>query len=89
MATTLEAIRTKIDKLKAQADALLAKQSSGVIERIRALMAKHDLTTADIDVHAGGKQRAAKAVVKTMSKGSAAAVKYRDPKTEEIPSSDH
>ncbi|MFM0009180.1 H-NS family nucleoid-associated regulatory protein [Paraburkholderia sediminicola] len=81
MATTLEAIQTKMDKLKAQADALIAKQSSGVIEKIRELMAKHGLTTADIDARAGGKQRAAKAGAKAVSKGSAAAVKYRDPKT--------
>ncbi|MGF6596335.1 DNA-binding protein H-NS [Paraburkholderia sp. GAS448] len=81
MATTLEAVQAKMKKLQAQADALIAKQSSGVIEKIRELMAKHGLTTADIDAHVGGKQRATKAVAKTMSKGSAAAVKYRDPKS--------
>ncbi|MFM0387608.1 H-NS family nucleoid-associated regulatory protein [Paraburkholderia dipogonis] len=81
MATTLEAMQAKIKKLQAQADALIAKQSSGVIEKIRELMAKHGLTTADIDAHVGGKQRATKAVAKTTSKGSAAAVKYRDPKS--------
>ena len=81
MATTLETIQAKMDKLKAQADALIAKQSSGVVETIRELMAKHGLTTADIVAHGGSKQRATKAVVKTMSKGSVAAVKYRDPKT--------
>ena len=81
MATTLEAMQAKIKKLQAQADALIAKQSSGVVEKIRELMAKHGLTTADIDAHGGSKQRATKAVVKTMSKGSVAAVKYRDPKT--------
>ncbi len=81
MATTLEAIQAKMDKLKAQADALIAKQSSGVVEKIRELMAKHGLTTADIDAHSDGKRRGAKAVVKTMSKGSVAAVKYRDPKS--------
>ncbi|MFM0166877.1 H-NS family nucleoid-associated regulatory protein [Paraburkholderia sediminicola] len=81
MATTLEAIQAKMDKLKAQADALIAKQSSGVIEKIRELMTKHGLTTADIDTHVGGRQRATKAVAKTMSNGSAAAVKYRDPKS--------
>ncbi|MCX4176694.1 MULTISPECIES: H-NS family nucleoid-associated regulatory protein [Paraburkholderia] len=74
-------MQAKIKKLQAQADALIAKQSSGVIEKIRELMAKHGLTTADIDAHLGGKQRATKAVAKTMSKGSAAAVKYRDPKS--------
>ena len=72
MATTLEAMQAKIKKLQAQADALIAKQSSGVVEKIRELMAKHGLTTADIDAHGGSKQRATKAVVKTMSKGSVA-----------------
>jgi DNA-binding protein H-NS len=81
MATTLEAMQAKIAKLQAQADALIAKQSSGVIEKIRELMARHGLTTADIDAHVGGKQRATKAVAKTTSKGSTAAVKYRDPKS--------
>ncbi|MGF6780821.1 H-NS family nucleoid-associated regulatory protein [Paraburkholderia sp. GAS334] len=81
MATTLEAVQAKMKKLQAQADALIAKQSSGVIEKIRELMAKRGLTTADIEAHSDGKRRAAKAVVKTMSKGSVAAVKYRDPKS--------
>lgn len=78
---TLESLQAKIKKLEQQAEALIAKQSSGVIEKIRELMAKHGLTTADIDAYTGGKQRATKAVAKTMSNGSAAAVKYRDPKS--------
>ncbi|MGF6876964.1 H-NS family nucleoid-associated regulatory protein [Paraburkholderia sp. MM5477-R1] len=81
MATTLEAMQAKVKKLQAQADALIAKQSSGVIEKIRELMAKHGLTAADIYAHVGSKRRATKAVVKTMSKGSVAVVKYRDPKS--------
>ncbi|RKF36735.1 H-NS family nucleoid-associated regulatory protein [Paraburkholderia fungorum] len=82
MATTLEAVQAKMKKLQAQADALIAKQSSGVIEKIRELMAKHGLTTADIDAHSDGKRSAAKTVVvKTTSKGSVAAAKYRDPKS--------
>jgi DNA-binding protein H-NS len=81
MATTLEAVQAKMKKLQAQADALIAKQSSGIVEKIRELMAKHGLTTADIDAHSEGKRRVAKPVVKAMSKGSAAAVKYRDPKS--------
>ncbi|MFL9959356.1 H-NS family nucleoid-associated regulatory protein [Paraburkholderia nemoris] len=81
MATTLEAVQAKMKKLQAQADELIAKQSSGVIEKIRELMAKHGLTTGDVDAHSAGKRRAAKAVVKTTSKGSIAAVKYRDPKS--------
>ncbi|MFL9860413.1 H-NS family nucleoid-associated regulatory protein [Paraburkholderia madseniana] len=72
MATTLEAMQAKIKKLQAQADALIAKQSSGVIEKIRELMATHGLTTADIDAHSGGKQRA---------KPATSVAKYRDPKS--------
>ncbi|CAE6696293.1 H-NS family nucleoid-associated regulatory protein [Paraburkholderia domus] len=79
--TTLEKVQAQIAKLQAQAEALVVKQSSGVIERIRELMAKHGLTTADIDAHAGGKQRSTKATAKTVSKGSAAVFKYRDPKS--------
>jgi H-NS histone family len=40
-------------KLQAQADALVAKKSSAVIEKIRDLMAQHGLTTADIEAHTG------------------------------------
>src|SRR6266702_4026536 len=81
MATTLEAVQAKMKKLQAQADALIAKQSSGVIEKIRELMIKHGLTTADIEAHTGGKQREKKVRAKTVVKASAVAVKYRDPQT--------
>ncbi|KAE8757190.1 H-NS histone family protein [Paraburkholderia madseniana] len=81
MATTLEAVQAKMKKLQAQADALMAKQSSGVIEKIRELMAKHGLTTADIDAHAGGKQRAKPAAAKTAAKPATSVAKYRDPKS--------
>ncbi|WP_408440133.1 H-NS family nucleoid-associated regulatory protein [Paraburkholderia caffeinilytica] len=81
MATTLEAIQAKMDKLKAQADALIAKQSSGVIEKIRELMAKHGITAADIGAPAGGKQRAKHATAKTAAKPATSVAKYRDPKS--------
>ena|SRR5260370_2069044 len=81
MATTLEAIQAKIKKLQAQADALIAKESATVLKTIHELMEKHGLTTADIDGHVVGKLRAQKAGAKTVVKGSAAAAKYRDPKT--------
>ncbi|WP_413231289.1 hypothetical protein [Paraburkholderia kirstenboschensis] len=42
-------MQANIQKLQAQAEALAAKKSSAVIEKIRELMAEHDLTTADID----------------------------------------
>jgi DNA-binding protein H-NS len=74
-------MQAKIKKLEQQAEALIAKQSSGVIEKIRKLMAEHGLTAADIDGHAGGKGHAKKVVAKTVGNKSAAALKYRDPKS--------
>jgi DNA-binding protein H-NS len=68
-------------KLQAQADALATKEIAKVLKTIHELMAKHGLTAADIDGHAGGKGRAKKAAAKTVGKNSAGAVKYCDPKT--------
>ncbi|MFL9912726.1 H-NS family nucleoid-associated regulatory protein [Paraburkholderia sp. RL17-337-BIB-A] len=79
--TTLESMQAKIKKLEQQAEALIAKQSSGVVEKIQKLMAEHGLTAADIDGHAGGKQRTKKAASKTVGTRTDAAVKYRDPKS--------
>ncbi|MFM0374313.1 H-NS family nucleoid-associated regulatory protein, partial [Paraburkholderia aspalathi] len=79
--TTLEKVQAQIAKLQAQAEALVVKQSSGVIEKIRELMAKHGITTADIDAHAGGKQRAKHAAAKTAAKPATSVAKYRDPKS--------
>lgn len=81
MATTLEAIQARLKKLQAQADALLTKETAKVVRTIHELMAKHGLTTADIVGHTGGKQRATKSVAEPKSNSSAAAVKYRDPKS--------
>jgi DNA-binding protein H-NS len=82
MATTLEAIQAKMQKLSAQADALATKETAKVLATIHELMAKHGLTAADIDGHVGDKQRAKKLVgAKTVVKGSTATVRYRDPKT--------
>ncbi|WP_408294250.1 H-NS family nucleoid-associated regulatory protein [Paraburkholderia sp. RL17-373-BIF-A] len=78
---TLESLQAKIKKLQVQAEALAAKKSNAVIEKIQNLMAEHGLTTADIDAHTGGNRRAAKTVLKTMSNGNVAAVKYRNPKS--------
>ncbi|CAE6861814.1 hypothetical protein R75465_07705 [Paraburkholderia aspalathi] len=47
MATTLEVVQEKIKKLEQQAEALIAKQASSVIEKIRDLMERHGLTVAD------------------------------------------
>ena len=78
---TLEQIQVKMKKLQAQADELISKKSSVVIEKIRALMAEHGLTTADIDAHAGGKKRGPKPGAKFAVVAKASAAKYQDPKT--------
>jgi len=74
-------LQAKIQRLQAQADALLAKKSSAVIEKIKNLMAEHGLTTADIDAHAGRKKPGRKPGAKAAAKSSTSAAKYRDPKT--------
>ncbi|NPT58245.1 H-NS family nucleoid-associated regulatory protein [Paraburkholderia elongata] len=81
MATTLEAIQARMKKLQAQADALTTKETAKVLKTIHELMEKHGLTAADIDGHLGGKQRAKKVGAKSVGKSSAAAAKYRDPKS--------
>jgi DNA-binding protein H-NS len=81
---TLETIKAKMKKLQAQADALAAKESAKALNTIRALMAQHDLTTADIDAHVEGKQRGKRTGI-TGNAGSksetTSAAKYRDPKS--------
>ncbi|MFL9944274.1 H-NS family nucleoid-associated regulatory protein [Paraburkholderia graminis] len=79
--TTLESLQAKIQRLQAQADALRAKKSSAVIQKIKNLMAEHGLTTADIDAHTGGKKRGPKPGAKAAAKSAASTAKYRDPKT--------
>lgn len=79
---TLKSIQTEIKKLQQQAEALIAQEASVVIEKIRGIMEKHGLTTADIDAHVrGAKTRAALAGTTTPSKAEAKTPKYRDPKT--------
>ncbi|MBN3767850.1 H-NS family nucleoid-associated regulatory protein [Burkholderia sp. Ac-20365] len=79
---TLQKVQAQIAKLQAQAEALAARQSSGVIAKIRDIMEKHGLTTADIDAHIGGaKRRGRKPGVKAAAQTSTSAAKYRDPKS--------
>ncbi|CAG9242123.1 H-NS family nucleoid-associated regulatory protein [Paraburkholderia caribensis] len=79
---TLQKVQAQIAKLQAQAEALAVKQSSGVIAKIRDIMEKHGLTTADIEAHIGGsKKRGRKPGVKVAAKSAASAAKYRDPKS--------
>ncbi len=77
---TLENLQAKIARLQAQAETLAAKQSSGVIAKIRDLMEKHGLTVADIEAHTGGRKRGRKPGAATVAKPAASA-KYRHPKT--------
>ncbi len=78
---TLESLQAKIRKLQIQAEALAAKKSSAVIDKIRELMAEHGLTTADIDSHVGGKKRGPKPGAKAAAKAASPVANYRDPKT--------
>jgi DNA-binding protein H-NS len=90
---TLKQIRSRIEKLQAQAEALLAKRASVVIADIRARMEKHGLTTADIDAYAPrGKQRGSRKAAVSTAKGKAKDAakakgklppKYRNPETGE------
>ncbi|TCG03033.1 histidine biosynthesis protein [Paraburkholderia steynii] len=77
---TLENVQAKIAKLQAQAETLAAKQSSGVIEKIRDIMEKHGLTVADIAAHTGARKRGRKPGAATVARPAASA-KYRHPKT--------
>jgi len=78
---TLESLQAKIRKLEQQAEALIEKESSGAIEKIRGLMKKHGLTSADIDAHSGGAQRAKTASAKTAAKSVKSVAKFRDPRS--------
>ncbi|MFM0218114.1 H-NS histone family protein [Paraburkholderia caledonica] len=89
--TTLESLQAKIQRLQAQADALRAKKSSAVIQKIKNLMAEHGLTTADIDAHVGAKKRGPKPGAKAANSAAQATSKtkgklppkYINPKTGE------
>lgn len=86
---TLEQIQTRMKKLQAQAEALLAKRAQAAVDQIRELMLKHGLTTADIEARAKAR-REAKAAGRRLSNGVSKLAahakgkmppKYRDPKT--------
>ena len=79
---TLESLQAKITKLQAQAAAIAKKDSSAVIAKIRDLMEKHGLTTADIDAHIGGAaKRGRKPGAESVVKKAVPMARYRDPKT--------
>ncbi|HEY4296649.1 MAG TPA: H-NS family nucleoid-associated regulatory protein [Paraburkholderia sp.] len=77
---TLESIQARIAKLQAQAEQIVIKKSSVVLERIRELMDKHGVTVSDIEAHVGNR-RGRKAGTKAAAKPAASHAKYREPKT--------
>jgi DNA-binding protein H-NS len=77
---TLEALQAKIKKLQAQAEAMASQKSKVVLESIRSLMTKHNLTTADIDAHLGRKKRG-RPSLKPAGVQTKGVAKYLDPKT--------
>ena len=79
---TLANLQAKIAKLRAQAEALVKKDSTAVVAKIHDLMEKHGLTTADINGHIGGSnKRGRKPSAKADTKSSASAAMYLEPKT--------
>ena len=83
---TLEQIQAKMDKLKAQAEALATKNAQVVVDKIRGLMLKHGLTTKDIEAEAKTKRAAKTATVSSAVNASQTSVgevaaKYQDPKS--------
>jgi DNA-binding protein H-NS len=78
---TLKSVQAKIAKLQMQADAIIAMQSSEVLERIRVLMETYRLTTADIDTYLGARKRGRLAWHDASAVNAISAVRYRDPKT--------
>ncbi|MEM5389962.1 H-NS family nucleoid-associated regulatory protein [Paraburkholderia phymatum] len=79
--STLENLQAKIAKLQAQAELIARDESSTVIAKIRDIMERYGLTTADIEAHLGGKKRGRKPGVKVAGKPATGAAKYQDPKT--------
>jgi DNA-binding protein H-NS len=77
----LEAIQEKIQRLQEQADAMKAKQASGVLGRIVELMSKNGISVADIEAYLGGKNGGARRGKSATTPVASVAVKYQDPKT--------
>lgn len=77
--STLESINAKIAKLKAQAESLVVKKSTVILDKIRGLMEQHGIGVSDIEAHVG-KRRGRKPGA-AAAKRSASVAKYADPKT--------
>ncbi|MDR6376116.1 H-NS family nucleoid-associated regulatory protein [Paraburkholderia caledonica] len=75
--TTLETLQARIARLQAQAEEIVRKESTTVLAKIKELMDRHDLTTADIDAYMSGRKSSGK----VGNKPSAPPAMYRNPKT--------
>jgi DNA-binding protein H-NS len=88
---TLEQIQTRMKKLQAQAEVIIARRAQNALDQIRELMLKHGLTTRDIEARAKARRerdRAERLGLGTTGKLKSAGAtkgklppKYRDPKT--------
>ncbi|MGR6806374.1 H-NS histone family protein [Sphaerotilus natans] len=85
--TTLQDLRAKQEELRKQQEEIArsieeirSSQRAGVIAEIKAMLAQHGLTVADLETPAGRAPRAAAAEGKTREP-SKVAVKYRDAET--------
>jgi len=79
---TIQSIQAKIARLQAQAEAIATAKSTVVLDKIRELMERHQISVTDVETHIGkrrGRKSANKAGSGAGKAGSAA--KYRDPKT--------
>lgn len=81
MARTLAQIQSQIDKLQREAQALRAKEISGVVARIKEAIAHYELTPADLFGDTAARKPRAKSTRKAASQAArkpAAPPKYRD-----------
>lgn len=92
MAKTLDQIQQQIAKLQKEAEALKAKEVSGVVERIKDAIAHYGLTVEDLFGSPTGKRKGTRTAAvnlkkaaskrlaskKATGKGSRVPVKYRD-----------
>lgn len=74
---TLESIQSRIEALQAKADALIARQSESVLQKIHDLMSRHGLTVSDIEQYTGTRKKAGRA----NSAPKQGTIAYQDPKT--------
>ena len=78
---TLEQIQAKLKKLQAQAEAMLAKKAQDAVDKIRALMLEHGLTTADIEAEAKVTRQGRTPRKVASSVKAKGAPRYQHPKT--------